>query len=422
VTPLAVGARATKTVLFLTPRMIVGGAERYLLEKVAWLVRHQHRAIVVSEGGVWEPEVEKRGGRHHTLGFVGTDPYLFNRSAFLKNLVRLNAIVEREQVSIVEASHLAPALWGHHLSRLFGVPAFLNVLAGREFYEGKSAYTAFLQALDAKGLYYNSETSNRLIEAKKKVRLPRCVEIPIPVVGGPPAPPLQPGSTGRFVLTVCRMAPEKLYVRALIRDFGRLMRKRPGDDLRLVVVGDGPCRRQVQALAEKVNRRLGRPDAVELKGTVVGPALDALFAGCLFYVGMGTTVLQAARAGKCSVLATDEKRHRTRSPAFFADGQASTGFRLPEMKLASFHQRMKELLAHPGLRQALEAKSAALCRETFEAEAVMHRWLEEYDRLIAAFGVYGFTRLGRMVELGGPLGRMARLSQRGLTRLRAWVE
>jgi glycosyltransferase involved in cell wall biosynthesis len=181
------------------------------------------------------------------------------------------------------------------------------------------------------------------------------------------------------------MAPEKLYVRALVRDFGRLVAARGDPDLKLLVVGDGPCRPQVQALAEKVNRRLGRADAVVMKGTVLGPELDALFAGCLFYVGMGTTVLQAARAGKCSILATDEQRHRTRSPAFFADGQTSTGFRLPQMRLTSFHERMEELLAHPERREALEAKALTLCREMFEAEAVMHRWLEEYDRLIATF-------------------------------------
>lgn len=58
---------------------------------------------------------------------------------------------------------------------------------------------------------------------------------------------------------------------------------------------------------------------------------------------------------------------------------------------------------------------------------LVSRWSEAFGVALglpvtAAFGVYGFTRLGRMVELGGPLGRVAKMSQRGLTRLRAWVE
>lgn len=375
-----------RTILFLTPRMIVGGAERYLLEKAQWLIRHQHRVLIVSEGGPWEHEIERLGGTHHRLGFIGTDPYLYPRSRFLGNLVRLNEIASAEKVSIVEATHLAPAVWGYHLSRLYGVPCFLNVLSGREFFEGKDTYSGFLQALDRKGLYYNSEMCNRIIEEKKKIRLSRCVEIPIPV-REVSAPPSDAAPSTRFVLTVCRMAPEKRYVKSVIRDFGKLVRDLGCSDLNLVVVGDGECFPEVEALARRVNRRIEPLRCrVLMKGTVVGRELDALFSGCLFYVGTGTTVVTAARSKKSVVLATGEKACSKWSTGFFGeDGHPSIGFRREGAMLAPFYEQMKVLLQNPRERERLEQQSHRLYREKFETEAVMQKWLREYDRILRDF-------------------------------------
>lgn len=65
---------------------------------------------------------------------------------------------------------------------------------------------------------------------------------------------------------------------------------------------------------------------------------------------------------------------------------------------------------------ALVAAAGGVC--------LVSRWSERLGMAIgvpvtAGFAVYGFTRLGHMVELGGPLGRIARVSQRGLMKLRA---
>lgn len=42
-----------KTILFLTPRMSIGGAQRYVIEKAKWLTSNKYNIIVCSEDGVW---------------------------------------------------------------------------------------------------------------------------------------------------------------------------------------------------------------------------------------------------------------------------------------------------------------------------------------------------------------------------------
>jgi hypothetical protein len=42
-----------ETIAFFTPRMVVGGAEMYVINKSNWLINRGYNVLVLSEEGQW---------------------------------------------------------------------------------------------------------------------------------------------------------------------------------------------------------------------------------------------------------------------------------------------------------------------------------------------------------------------------------
>ncbi len=91
-------------VLQVVPALDAGGVERTAVDIAGGLVRAGHGAVVASEGGRLEAELERAGGRHVRLPLASKNPM-----TMLANARRLVRLVEAEGIDIVHARSRAPA-------------------------------------------------------------------------------------------------------------------------------------------------------------------------------------------------------------------------------------------------------------------------------------------------------------------------
>ena len=96
--------RYRPTVLQVVPSLVTGGVERGTVDVAAALVRCGWRAIVASSGGPMTHELERTGAKHVELPVQSKNPLVMRR-----NVDRLVALIESENVDIVHARSRAPA-------------------------------------------------------------------------------------------------------------------------------------------------------------------------------------------------------------------------------------------------------------------------------------------------------------------------
>lgn len=120
-------------------------------------------------------------------------------------------------------------------------------------------------------------------------------------------------ATGPYLLTVSRLdGGMKSYVEGLIITFGQLAEEYPS--LRLLIVGDGPARARLEALAN----RMGISARVDFLGTQSTGELANLYARAIAFVGMGTAICESAMHGVPSIVAL-AYNPSAESPGYFGD-------------------------------------------------------------------------------------------------------
>lgn len=91
-------------VLQVIPELAAGGAERTTLEVAEAVIAAGGRALVASQGGRLEPELERLGGKLIRLPLASKNPV-----TLMRNVRRLADIIRSEKVDIVHARSRAPA-------------------------------------------------------------------------------------------------------------------------------------------------------------------------------------------------------------------------------------------------------------------------------------------------------------------------
>jgi glycosyltransferase involved in cell wall biosynthesis/predicted metal-dependent phosphoesterase TrpH len=176
-----------------------------------------------------------------------------------------------------------------------------------------------------------------------------------------------------LLLSVGRVSKEK-RVDLLLETFGRLYRGR--HDLRLVVVGDGPVRAELEESS---------PAGVQFLGELRGEALAEVYASADLFCFPSTTdtfgqvLLEAAASGVPAVAAAA-------GGAAELVGHGSTGLLVPPDDVAAFAAALDELVEDPRLRQTLGRRALAAAQSrTWEASYA--QLLESYAELAAGRGV-----------------------------------
>lgn len=164
-------------VLQVIPELDAGGAERTTLEVAEAIAQAGGRALVASQGGRLEDELEALGGELVRLPVATKNPFVAWR-----NVARLAQVIRREGVQIVHARSRAPALSAKAACDRTGAH-FVTTYHGT--YKAKSGLKRWYNAFMAKGerVIANSEfirdhiSREHPFAARRVTVIPRGVDL-----------------------------------------------------------------------------------------------------------------------------------------------------------------------------------------------------------------------------------------------------
>ena len=183
-----------------------------------------------------------------------------------------------------------------------------------------------------------------------------------------------------LILHVARLVEVK-GTRYLLRAFAAVARKYPR--VQLLIIGDGPLRRQLQALTAS----LGVRERVEFLGAVPhGAVLSWMRKAAMLVLpgirtatgreeGLGMVLLEAAATGVPII-----GSRVGGIPECILDGR--TGFLVPERDANALAQRLSQLLESPGKRYQMGAAGRALVESRFNIDRQTAALEDLYDSLL----------------------------------------
>lgn len=297
-------------IMMATMGLDIGGAETHIVELSKELKCRGHDVFIVSNGGVYVPEVEAAGIRHYQAP-------LNQRSVTAMNRARrvLRQVIAREKPDIVHA----------HAR----IPAFLcGILKKRMKFSFVTSCHGVYQVSGALKLLSN--WGEHTLAVSEDIRDYLTGQYGIPeeqitlTINGIDTEKFSPEVSGQEVRRelglgdgpvvghVSRLDQAASHTaRQLIALAPRLSEKIPG--LRILIAGGGDAYGELSAQAERANSRLGRDCLV-----LTGPRTDVnrLVAACDLFVGVSRAALEAMAAGK---------------PAVLSGAQGHTGLFVPEL-------------------------------------------------------------------------------------------
>jgi glycosyltransferase involved in cell wall biosynthesis len=365
------------SIAFVTPKMIVGGAEQYIIAKSDWLIKQGHSVIVLSEGGGYVVNLPV-GVRHYVIRNISSPPYAVSSKEMNRIVDQISEIILTESITVVEAHNTWPIYYTTLSSARTGVPYLYNLL--NELSHRRNILTANLvKQFSRMGMYYTlTDKMNRYVERHIHSKLnPRI--IPIPVV---PLPEF-PDEIADYILSVCRFSSDKMYVVHLMEGFAKAYTEKTiPTGMKLKIVGDGELNDEVRRVADACNRMIGK-EVIELPGQVTGEALFRLYHNCYAYAGMGTTMLQAAQYAKPIIKVGFEPSTQPWAWGFWGETPEKDKNELvaddPDLsERVPFHEILswltdKKRVVHWG-RKAFETY-----HNYYDYEAIMKKWEAEYQ-------------------------------------------
>ena len=351
-----------------------GGAEKALVDLALHLDRRRYRVTVCATrtAGNYQPILDAAGVHTVILGRQS------RREGY--KLAGLLGILRRQPVHILHTHMFGSNTWGRLLGTLAGVP----VILAHEHWSSKDPREAWLDRLLyrlGEGVLVPSEATKRVVMATEHLPArhlhvvyngvdtrqfaPRTDAAAVRRELGLPADTFLIGSVGR-------LSADKGGQDSLVRAVAALRPAHP--QIGLVLVGDGPLRAGLEALAGDLG--LGpaavftgqRADVARLLGALdvfVLPSLrEALPIAVLEAMAMRVPVIATPVGGV---------------PEVVQDG--ATGLLVPPGDAAALREALARLLADP----ALAARLAAAGQARVQAEFSLDRMVARVDHLYRTF-------------------------------------
>jgi len=385
----------TTKVLHPITRLIIGGAQEntmltaQLLDKAQWDVEIVAGPQTGSEGSLIEA-VQERG---ISLILEPTMVRELNPIKDLLALIRLTQIMRRGRYTIVHTHSSKAGILGRWAAKLAGVPIIVHTVHGWAHHERQHpllrAYYILLEKLTLpitdqmiavtskdidKGLHDGIGQSANYLIIRSGIELERFGHPQVPREATRAAWGIPQEAT--VVGSVTRLSPQKAPL-DFVQAAALVARDYP--DTYFVMVGDGPLRQEVEALATQ----LGIADRLVLTGLRrdVPELLAAfdLFALSSLWEGL-PRVLPQAMATSLPIVATA------------CDGSAEAieegvnGFLVPPGEPAVLAQRLCQLIAQPRLAQQMGAAGYARVQE-FSDRGMVSAIANLYTKLLAAKGI-----------------------------------
>lgn len=385
-------------ILMATMGLDIGGAETHIVELAKELKGEGHDVAIVSNGGVYVPEIEAVGIRHYRAP-------LHRRS--VRDMRRARSILRRvlreERPDIVHAHARIPAFLCGGLCRRLELP-FVT-----------TAHWVF----DASGaLRYLTDWGERTVAVSDDIKAYLIREYGLPAdhisvtINGIDTAKFSPEVSGERVAAefgLDRDRPILSYVSRMDEDralvAGQLIELAPELDravpgIQLLIAGGGNVFDKLKVRSEEINARMGRPCV-----TMTGPRTDIneiVAAGDLF-VGVSRAALEAMAAGKPVIVAGNEGYHGLFTPDKLAEAQAGNfccrGLPLsrPEGLLADIAAAFR---LPPEEKDRLGAYGRQVIFDHYSVRRMAADCLDMYDQVrrrkynVVMSGYYGFGNAG----------------------------
>ncbi|ROQ16970.1 glycosyltransferase involved in cell wall biosynthesis [Rathayibacter sp. PhB93] len=390
--------------------MEVGGSQINGIELAGRMAALGHEAVVYGPDGDLRPLVAELGLDWEEAPEKG--PRLSFRS-----MARLRRIVRERRIDLIHAYEWAPtmdAAFGPHL--IDGVPVVTTVLSPEVPDFVPAAFPMIV------GVVELLEEESRRRPTLHLIEPPVDTELNAPVADAARTAELrerfdvQDGEIA--VVTVARLVVDlkREGILAAIEAVGAI-----GDEhrLRLIVVGDGPVRGELQAAADRVNAGRSR-ELVTLTGQMLDPR-DA-YAVADIVLGMGSSALRGMAFAKPLIVQGEKAFWRLLTPEslpFFLDGGwyslgdgvdgpgRLAGILAPLASDAELRERLgalgREVVVERFSLAAAASTQAAIYAEAVAARSTLPRRLRALSHPAVRYAAYRLHPLKRRVL--GLLGR-----------------
>ncbi len=358
---------------------IVGGAQRQLANVAPRLAARGVEVHVITRAVIGHPARERHEGVEiHRLPAPG--PKAFASIVF--TTLALARVIALRPALVHGYSLFSPATVAFLARRLLGVPAVIKILRGGQGGEvarmahktvGPARLRALIREIDA-FLVISSEIDEELaalgIAADKRVPMPNGVDdTRYSPLGAEARAALRERLelvAGRPTVLFCgRLVPEKRVVE-LVMAWPEVMASHP--DAQLVIAGDGPEAKRIDALGVAGVRRLGELDeVVEWLRAVDGFVLPSETEG------LSNAMLEAA-ACALPIVAT----HVGAASDVIEDRRS--GFLVPARDQAALVRALVRLLDAPD-RGAMGRRGREIVQSRYALDAVAESLVSLYERL-----------------------------------------
>lgn len=364
-------------IAFITPKMIIGGAETYIITKAKYLCDNGHNVLVISEGGENVKNIPL-AATHVTLP-TDTTPYHLSKQQFKRVTDQIYEVLIAHKIDVVEAHNTYAILYASMACRKANIPCLYNLL--NELSHKKQIVTnGLLRSFSKSGCYFTlTSQMNSYVEHAIHTRL-KPIIIPIPVQ----EIELRSASiSDNYILSVCRFSSDKMYVLSLIKGYGNaILNGVISKDITLKIVGDGDLRLLVEQAAEQTNQQIGR-HAVVLLGTKTDGELSDLFSRCTLYVGMGTTILLAAQYKKTIIKVGFQSDMITQSWGYWGDNVHDAKCIVADKnkdQATSFENSLK-IVNFKDKLHFYGNKAYQTYHDNYQLSTIMERWSEQYHKV-----------------------------------------
>lgn len=385
-------------ILMATMGLDIGGAETHIVELAKELKHQGHDIIIVSNGGVYVPEITAAGIRHYDAPMHRRNVRDMRRArAILRDVIR------REQPDIVHAHARIPAFLCGSLQKQMKFP-FVT-----------TAHWVF----DASGvLRYLTNWGERTIAVSDDIKSYLIREYGLPpehisvTINGIDTEKFSPAVTGDKVIREFGLDPAKpilsyvsrmdadraLVARQLIQIAPDLDRAVPG--IQLLIAGGGNVFQELNEKAKEVNAALGRPCV-----TMAGPRTDIneIVAAGQVFVGVSRAALEAMSAAKPVIVAGNEGYHGLFGPDKLAEAQAGN-FCCRGLPLSDPKTLLADVTAAFALSPEARERAGAYGRQVifdyYSVRRMANDCLAMYEQVrrrrfrVVMSGYYGFSNAG----------------------------